>query len=565
MAVRQREGSLHFFAVTQHNLAALCIVEDDAASALEAIEQSISVLEGGTTPFELQASFVIRALAHSMLGSVDLASASISRQLRDRESPIPDEVHIELADLLDSYVDPDRAGPVLSQALGRDDLTLEEQRSRSLTHARWNGRRGRHAAAKEALADYPVGRPTTPGIEASRLLTVAYLATKAGDANSRALAEAAERHAMRQGAHRWRRYAALLRAANEGGDRLSDAIWMIGEQSPHAITYVADVIAPRLHELDAASVATVRNCATTYPARWRSALREVVAVQSAAQLAAAELLEDVGERADIRPLRDLARKSKRRPGAAGLGRRLARRLADRVVVEDQGRVSIRIGDRVVAGSEIRRKVLATICFLVSRPGMSATRDQVLDTLWPDLDPDTAGNSLNQTVYFLRRVIEPDYVEDLSPGYLHHDTDVLWLDADLIRSSSATTRDLIRSMPAQPSPDEVERLVVAYTGRFALDFEYEEWAAAYRDSLHAAYLEIVERAVSDDFHSGHYDRGISVARRVLEVDPKAENVEMCLLRLYKATGAHAAAAEQYAHYAAAMRTELGVDPPPLDSL
>ena len=39
------------------------------------------------------------------------------------------------------------------------------------------------------------------------------------------------------------------------------------------------------------------------------------------------------------------------------------------------------------------------------------------------------NSLNQTSYFLRRVFEPDYVEDLSPGYLHHDSDVVWLDGN----------------------------------------------------------------------------------------------------------------------------------------
>ncbi len=40
------------------------------------------------------------------------------------------------------------------------------------------------------------------------------------------------------------------------------------------------------------------------------------------------------------------------------------------------------------------------------------------------------NSLNQTVYFLRRVLEEPYIDDLSPGYLHHDSDLIWLDQDL---------------------------------------------------------------------------------------------------------------------------------------
>jgi len=35
--------------------------------------------------------------------------------------------------------------------------------------------------------------------------------------------------------------------------------------------------------------------------------------------------------------------------------------------------------------------------------------------------------------------------------------------------------------------------------------------------------------------------------------------------WAALGAHAAAAEQYAHYATSMREQLGIEPPPLDSL
>ena len=248
-----------------------------------------------------------------------------------------------------------------------------------------------------------------------------------------------------------------------------------------------------------------------------------------------------------------------------LGRSISRRLADVVHVEDQGRVTVEIGSRTVLGSAIRRKVLAMLCFLITRPDMSATRDQVLDALWPDLDPEVAVNSLNQTVYFLRRVFEEAYSDDLTPGYVHHDSDVVWLDPDLVSSRSAACKVLIRELPPKPSPDEVDRLTRLYRGRFALDFEYEEWAAAYRDNLHASYLEIVERSVLEDFTSGHYDRGITIARRALEADPTAEQIEICLLRLYRVTGAHSAAAEQYAHYAAVMRDEVGIEPPPLDAL
>ena len=166
---------------------------------------------------------------------------------------------------------------------------------------------------------------------------------------------------------------------------------------------------------------------------------------------------------------------------------------------------------------------------------------------------------------MRRVFEEDFNEDLSPGYVHHESEVIWLDRELVTSTSSACSQMIRSMSAEPTPSQVEELSAAYLGRFALDFEYEDWATSFRDWLHASYLQIVEHALAADLSSGHFERGIRIARRALEVDATAESVEVSLLRLYRASGAHAAAAEQYAHYATRLRQELEMEPPPLELL
>jgi DNA-binding SARP family transcriptional activator len=206
-----------------------------------------------------------------------------------------------------------------------------------------------------------------------------------------------------------------------------------------------------------------------------------------------------------------------------------------------------------------------MCFLLTKAGFAATRDEVIDALWPDLVPEVAVNSLNQTVYFLRRVFEPTFKEDVSAGYVHHESDVLWLDPQLIQSRSRRCRDYIDSLIGQPSPEAIDHLLALYQGPFALDFSYEEWAVPFRDSLHVAYVHLMESAVNRDLEAGHFDRGIRVARRTLEVDPDLENVQLSLLRLYRATGAHSAAAEQYARYATYLREEHGVEAPPLAAL
>jgi DNA-binding SARP family transcriptional activator len=397
-------------------------------------------------------------------------------------------------------------------------------------------------------------------------MTEAHISFVRGKESSHEELDAATKFAASQGATAVRRIGELLHAVSDGGDEVDRVVEVLGEATPWHLSQIAEELIPTLPKLGETAYGHIHSTAHRHPERWRTALRRVLDQEGRdVNLPAARLLESIGDRSDVVRLRRLARSTRRRPEAASLGRALARRLADRVQVEDQGRISLEIGSRTVLGSSVRRKVLAMLTFLITRPDMSATRDQVLDALWPELDPEVAVNSLNQTIYFLRRVFEEGYSDDLSPGYVHHDSDVVWLDHELVSSRSVECRRLIRDLPSRPSPDEVDQLTLLYRGRFALDFEYEEWAAAYRDTLHAAYLEIVERSVLDDFTSGHYDRGITIARRALDVDPSAEQIEVCLLRLYRVTGAHSAAAEQYAHYATVMRDELGVEPLPLESL
>jgi DNA-binding SARP family transcriptional activator len=240
---------------------------------------------------------------------------------------------------------------------------------------------------------------------------------------------------------------------------------------------------------------------------------------------------------------------------------LARRIAPHASIDDLGRVRIEIGGRRIEGADVRRKVLALLCFLLTKPRFASTREDVVEALWPDQDPASALNSLNQAVYFLRRVFEPDYRDETSPVYVGQDGETIWLDPELVESRSRRCGDLIRAMPGEPNPEQAVELARQYRGRFALDFEYEEWASGFRDGLHASYLRVVEQAIQFDLDTGHFTRGTFLAERAAEVDPEADDIQAALVRLYRLTGAYSAAAEQYGRYVHTMR-ELGVEPRPL---
>ncbi len=563
MAAQQHGVHPHYFGVSMLNLAIITTLQDDPALAAAQAEQAIEALSGTSSRIEMSAALMAKATAWMMLGHHEKAAEAIDEGVALGQV----EAILERADLADSYSDPPIAGMLLESIEGTSTQSLSDRLALQLQSARFHARRGQAADAQAQLAgvlEHGVG--VFAGQAIVLLITSAYVAVAAGAPDAPALASRAFVAARHQGAQRWRRVAEVLKAYLASGVAFSVAVTKVGKEGLWNLTFVADLIGRRLDELSETALTEVARAAELHPGRWRFVLREQVAAAGVREgLIAAHILEAIGDRSDIPRLRSYARRHRRLSGASQLGRRLARRLADTIFIEDQNRVAILVGDRLVSGSSVRRKVLALLCFLLTKPDMASTRDQVLEALWPDLDPPDAINSLNQTVYFLRRVLEEDYVDDLSPGYLNHDADMIWLDKELVASRSNQCRGALKDLPPNPTPDQVLGLADRYIGRFALDFEYEEWAAPFRDWLHASFLEVVERAVTRDIETGHFDRGIKLARRVLDIDPTLDRVEVFLLKLYRASGAHAAAAEQYGHYASVMREQLGIEPPPLESL
>jgi len=172
--------------------------------------------------------------------------------------------------------------------------------------------------------------------------------------------------------------------------------------------------------------------------------------------------------------------------------------------------------------------------------------------------------MNQTIYFLRRVIDPDYSGGRSSEYVHFEGEAVWLDPALVSVDSHMIRHLLRDS-AVAKTDRIARVLDLYRDKFATEFTYEDWTVTYRDALHASVLAAAEDGIATYVSQGDSAVAIEVCRQLLAIDPTADGLELTLLRLYRQTGAPAAAAEQYAHYATVLRNELGVDPPAFEDL
>jgi DNA-binding SARP family transcriptional activator len=509
----------------------------------------------------------VAAWARAHLGDTQGALVEIEAALGSPFAQARFEILLESADVVGTYIDPDRGRALVAEAEALGPRTEAERTYLPLFVAEALNRVGRPAEAAELLATIPEGRHTGyPGFYIRVEMARATAALLAGSPTAGEMIAAARLRAERQAAEGVQRAVHLLESLMGDPGAATSAVVALWAVEPGIVVALAEPILARLGTLGDQALDVIRAAASANPTRWRRGLRWVIDTgQPRERWAAGRVLDVVGEKADVRRLRMLSRELRGQYRAPSLGKELARRTADRVWIEDQGRVIVQVGGRVIPGAEMRRKPLALLCFLLSRPGMSATRDQVLDALWPDTDPDQAVNSLHQTMYFLRRIIEPAYSDDLSPGYVSQDSELVWLDQELVSSRSVRCKALIRGLDADPSIPEVQTLAQEYRGRFALDFSYDDWAARYRESLHAQFLEVMERAISSATASGRFSDALALSRALLETDPSLDHVEAGVVKINRLLGAHSAAAEQYQHYASVVREELGIEPPPLDQM
>lgn len=555
-------GSHRYAGVALTNEALLLKAAGKAALALRAANSAMEELELGSAHMERVAALLVRGWALAHLGDLEGGRSTVS-DARAIASPSQHvEVAAEIAELEFYYGDPLKAR---SELMAAGELLGDGSDHAILMSCLLDAVAGDTSRALSRLDQLePDVLRTTVAFEATRKAARALLSLLTGDPNAHALARHCATFAAAQGAGLWESYAALLAAAAVGGDRLSREVERVGARDAGVLSMAAEAIAPRLADLGPGALSVLAKEVPARPDRWRSLLRASVALEGQVDRStAATFLAELGQPEDVLLLASIGRSS-RDAGLTALSRTLARRLSPKVDVRDLGRVQIRIGERVVEGSQVRRKVLSLLCLLLTKVRFSASREDVTESLWPDLDPDDALNSLNQTVYFLRRLFEPAYREEISPGYVHQDGDTIWLDGELLDARSRLCRQGVTAIAGSPTVAEALSLLSLYDAPFALDFAYEEWAARYRDPLHASVLRVVEQALRGAAESRELQDAVALGEQAVRLEPDADELQLALIDLYRLTGAHAAAAEQYERYAATLKT-LGVEAPPIDDL
>ncbi len=561
-------GLTHYAGVSYHNAAVASFARGQYDVAVSLARRAIEQFERTPSRHGVESTHTLVAQGQWELGRVDRAMVELASTTTDYR--IPADAQADAAWIASATGDTDTAWLFIEQAArtAADASTVPSaaasaQYARALAHLS----EGNVVAARDALKGaYEVSvEPDALGRHAALGALVALAANDRTEAVR--LAGRGLEVAEAQGAMHWARWLRLVLAVAEtDADVFRRALGHLIASARLSTLVLADAIAMGLGLIGAAPPDLVE-LMRTWPNRWLPVLRRTLqGPDGEAALVAANLLSSLGTVDDVALLSSFERKHIRQPARRTLSRKLARHTNPTLVVHDLGRIRIQLGARVVPLSKSRRKAASLLAFLASRPSHSSTRDQVLEAMWPNQSPEGASNSLHQTLYFLRRDIDPGFDDGHSVDYLVVEPDVVYLDPELVQVDSAA---FFRQVSAALASDKVADLGVPilrdYQAKFALDFEYEDWALAWRDQLHGLFLETTQATANALMKTGRHQAAIDVIERALAIDPTALELEANLIAALHRAGATAAAAHQYRHYVKTHEDELGLPAPLYSSL
>ncbi len=264
------------------------------------------------------------------------------------------------------------------------------------------------------------------------------------------------------------------------------------------------------------------------------------------------LLGEIGDERAV-PALDRLRRNPRVGDAVGKAlERISARPGPLLRVSALGGFQVLRGGQPIPESawQQRRKTRLLLLYLLANSARRVPRDELLEALWPDLPPESAGLALNTTFSDLRKLLEPYLGKGMPSHYLTRDGECYWLvpgapiwyDAEAFKqgASSAPALDL-------------------YRGDFLPEEPYLDWVVRERERLHSQYLNRLIGLLERQVQQGAWHAGVEAARRILEREPWLEEVWRALMTCLAMLGRRSEAIQVYLSGERSLRDELGVEP------
>jgi len=227
-------------------------------------------------------------------------------------------------------------------------------------------------------------------------------------------------------------------------------------------------------------------------------------------------------------------------------------------IELLGPLCARRGEQIITRFRTQ-KTGALLAYLACQSDRALRRDELIDTLWPDNDPESGRNCLRISLNSLRQCF--DHSADAPDAVIIADRSHVRLNPTAVTTDKEQFEAQIKiAMRSEQDDRKIEALAQAaslYRSDLLPDFD-ENWVAGERTRLMDAYLVVLRKLVNlvapKDFQCA-----LDYAKRAVQTDPLREESHRTLMQLYTAAGRPASALRQYRELSDLLKEELGTEP------
>src|SRR5262245_49198991 len=210
-----------------------------------------------------------------------------------------------------------------------------------------------------------------------------------------------------------------------------------------------------------------------------------------------------------------------------------------------GGFRVEIAGRPVAEDAWRRSGAAALVKLLAvTPGHRMHREQLIDVLWPELDPAAGIRRLSKALHFARRALAGGQVR-LRDDLLSLGADDLWVDIDAFEEAARQ--------------GDTEGALALYTGDLLPENRFDPWAEPRRVQARAGVVRLLLDQGIDRESRGDRRGAVASFERLVGIDPVHEEAYAHLMRLAASEGQRHVAVRWYGRLVESLREELGVEP------
>jgi len=179
----------------------------------------------------------------------------------------------------------------------------------------------------------------------------------------------------------------------------------------------------------------------------------------------------------------------------------------------------------------RRSAKTLTKLLATYPRHALHREQILEILWADVDPESALNSFGKALYAARRAFEPELPPRQASAYLRLTDSMLALNTDHVAIDADRFQQLAESALRGEDLGAYEAALAAYGGELLPEDRYEDWCAERRDFLAGLHIRLLLGLSQALENRGAFGASIDPLSEALQHDPTREDVHRRLMVLY----------------------------------